>query len=284
LLSRSSRSLRRHTVDRLGTLAILACLALAVVPLALILLVVLRKGLPEMSIGFLTKTSISLLSFSGGYLHGLFGSLYMLVIAALIAIPVGVAAALYLVEFSAERLTVPVRFFTDVMTGVPSVFVGLFIYAALVGVIGFGTFVGALSLALLMLPIVVRSGEEILKLVPSDLRRGAYALGARRWQTAVKVVLPAAGPGLVTGSMLAIARALGETAPLILTAFGATEVVTGLQGTPQAALPLLIFKGARSPFPAGQAKAWAGALELMMLVLLITFVARLMAFRASRTR
>jgi phosphate transport system permease protein len=284
LRSASPNALRRKLADRAGTLLILFCLALALAPLAAILVVVFRKGLPAMTIEFLTKTSISVISTGGGWVHGLVGSLYMLGIATAIVVPMGVGAALYLVEYRTERLTTPIRFFTDVMTGVPSIFVGLFVYATLVGALGFGTFVGAVALALLMLPIVVRSSEEILKLVPNDLRRGSYALGARRWQTALNVVLPAAGPGLITGSMLAIARALGETAPLILTAFGAVEVVGKFQGTPQAALPLLIFNGARSPFAAGKAKAWAGALELMILVLVITLVARLIALRGSRTR
>ncbi len=276
----SSRSRQRSIRDKLASGAIVACLGLALIPLAMILFVVIKQGASSMNLAFLTQTSISLSDKTGGWVHGLFGSLYMLAIASLIATPVGVAAALYLVEFKHERLTAPVRFFTDVMTGVPSIFVGLFIYAALVGIVGFGTIVGAMSLALLMLPIIVRSSEEVLRLVPDDLRRGAYALGARRWQTALRVVLPSAAGGLVTGAMLAIARALGETAPLILTAFGAVRVVTAFQGVPQASLTLLIFQGARSPFPAGQAKAWAGALELMLVVLMLSVAARVIAGRS----
>ena len=281
---RSAHALRRKVADGFATAALVACLVLALAPLVLILSVVLAKGLGSMTIAFLTQTSISLRDPAGGWLHGLVGSLYMLALAVVIVLPLGIAAALYLVEFARERMTGPVRFFTDVMTGVPSIFVGLFVYASLVGLIGFGTFVGAVSLAILMLPIVVRSSEEILKLVPNDLRQGAYALGSRRWQVALRVVVPAAGPGLVTGSMLAVARALGETAPLILTAFGAIEIVGKIQGTPQAALTLLIFQGARSPFEAAKAKAWAGALELMLLVLLITIAARLITARWARSR
>lgn len=282
LTTTSPNARRRHMKNRIATSFFVLCLLAALTPLAMIIGVVLRKGAPSFTWSFITKTSISLSDPGGGWLHGLFGSVYMLAIAVAIALPLGIAAALYLVEYRAERFTEPIRFFADVMTGVPSIFVGLFIYATLVGVIGFGTFVGALALALLMLPIIVRSSEEILRLVPDDLRRAAYALGARRWQTGTRVVLPAAGPGLITGSMLAIARALGETAPLILTAFGALQVVTKLQGQPQAALTLLIFTGARSPFEAAKAKAWAGALELMVLVLIITLVARLIARRSSR--
>ena len=139
-------------------------------------------------------------------------------LAALMSIPMGIAAAVFLTEFPRHRLSGPVRFFSDVMTGVPSVFVGLFVYTILVRQIGFGTFVGALSLAIIMLPIVVRSSEEVLRLVPGELKRASYALGATQWQTVFGVVLPTAAPGLITGSMLAVARALGETAPLVLTA------------------------------------------------------------------
>jgi phosphate transport system permease protein len=160
------------------------------------------------------------------------------------------------------------------MTGVPSVFVGLFVYTLLVSRIGFGTFVGAVSLAIIMLPIVVRASEEILRLVPGDLKRASYALGARQWQTVLRVVLPTAAPGLVTGSVLAIARALGETAPLVLTALAAQTVVLDFQGGGQTALPLLIFREARGAFAAGQERAWAGALELMLLVLVLSVIAR----------
>jgi phosphate transport system permease protein len=200
-------------------------------------------------------------------------------LAALMAVPVGIAAGVFLTEFPGSRLAGPLRFFSDVMTGVPSVFVGLFVYTLLVSCIGFGTFVGAVSLAIIMLPIVVRASEEILRLVPGDLKRASYALGARHWQTVLRVVLPAAAPGLVTASVLAIARALGETAPLVLTALAAQTVVFDFQGGGQTALPLLIFREARGAFAAGQERAWAGALELMLLVLLLTIIARYLGRR-----
>jgi phosphate transport system permease protein len=219
-----------------------------------------------------------------GWLEGLVGSMYMLLIATVIVIPIGIGAALYIVEYRDEGFTRPIRFFADVMSGVPSIFVGLFVYVALVAYQGFGTLPGGTALAILMLPIVVRASEEILKLVPADLRRASYALGARRWQTTMRVVLPAAGPGLVTGVMLAVARALGETAPLLLTALGAQEVVAKLTGQPQASLTLLIYRGARSPDPIANAKAWAGSLELIFVVLFITVIARAVAGRRSFAR
>ncbi len=259
----------------------LAVLA-ALVPLFLIIAVTIAQGLPAMTTEFLTSTfNFSRRVQGGGYLHGLIGTLYMGGLATLMAVPIGIAAALFLTEFPRSRLAAPIRFFADVMTGVPSVFVGLFVYAVLVRQIGFGTFVGAVSLAIIMLPIIVRSAEEILRTVPGDLKRGSYALGARQWQTVFRVTLPAAASGLTTGVMLAVARALGETAPLVLTALAAQTVVLDFQGQGQTALPLLIFREARGAFAAGQERAWAGALELMALVLVLSIVARAIATRRA---
>lgn len=273
---------RRKLVNGVMMAILLGAVLLALIPLFLILAVVIAKGLPAMNLEFLTSTfNFSRREPGGGYLHGLVGTLYMGGLASAMAIPIGIAAAVYLTEFPRHRLAGLVRFFADVMTGVPSVFVGLFVYTILVRQIGFGTFVGALALAIIMLPIVVRSSEEILKLVPGELKRGSYALGARHWQTVFRVTLPAAAPGLITGSMLAVARALGETAALVLTALGASTVVLSLQGGGQSALPLLIFREARGAFEAGQARAWAGALELMLLVLVISVVARAIGARAG---
>lgn len=259
----------------------------ALIPLVLILLITFQRGLPAMNLDFLTTTQP--LSFSregGGFIHGLVGTLMIMSIAIGISVPLGILGAIFLTEYSTSRLAPPVRFFTDVMTGVPSIFVGLFVYAALVreAGLGFGTIPGGVAVAVLMLPIVVRSAEEILKLVPMDLRNASTAMGARRWQTTIQVVLPAAASGLVTGVMLAVARGAGETAPLILTAFGTPYLVTSLIGEPQTALPLLIFEGARLPFEASQARAWAGALELVVIVLFLTILARFIARRGQVRR
>jgi len=277
----SGHARRRAWFSRGMTGALLAAVLLAVIPLVLILAVTIANGLPAMNWEFLTSTfNFSRRTPGGGYLHGLVGTLYMGGLATLMAIPVGIATAIFLTEFPRHRLAGPVRFFSDVMTGVPSVFVGLFVYTILVRELGFGTFLGALSLAIIMLPIVVRSSEEILRLVPAELKRASYALGAQHWQTVFRVVLPTAAPGLITASMLAVARALGETAPLVLTALAAQTVVFDFQGGGQTALPLLIFREARGAFEAGQQRAWAGALELMALVLILTIIAR--AFGARR--
>jgi phosphate transport system permease protein len=275
LLVRPRAVRSRLAVDRVVTGLVVLSAVVALVPLLLIVGVTVVRGLPAMNLEFLTETfNFSRRTAGGGYLHGLIGSLYMGALAALMAIPIGIAAGVFLTEFPRSRLAGPLRFFSDVMTGFPSVFVGLFVYTLLVSRIGFGTFVGAVSLAIIMLPIVVRASEEILRLVPGDLKRASYALGARQWQTVLRVVLPTAAPGLVTGSALAIARALGETAPLVLTALAAQTVVLDFQGGGQTALPLLIFREARGAFAAGQERAWAGALELMLLVLVLSVIAR----------
>jgi phosphate transport system permease protein len=256
---------------------------LALIPLGLILFEVIRRGASAMNFEFLTSVqNISLVREGGGYLNGLFGTLYMLSIASIIAIPLGIATATYVVEYSDSRLVPLIQFFTDVMTGVPSIFVGLFIYTILVQRgSGFSTLAGGLALSLLMIPIIARASEEVIRLVPEDLRNAAYGLGARRWQVVTQIVLPTASSGLITAAMLAVARAAGETAPLLLTALGAFKIVPELLGRPQAALPLIIFNEARGPFEPAHARAWAGALELMLMVLLLTVIARVISRRTQ---
>jgi phosphate transport system permease protein len=277
----------RKRTDFLMRGVLLAAFGIAVIPLALIVAVTVQQGLSSLSLEFLT--TVAPRSFrveGGGFLHGLVGTAMMVGIAILISVPLGIAAAVFLTEYRTSRLARPVRFFTDVMTGVPSIFVGLFVYATLVreANLGFGTIPGGVAISILMLPIVVRSAEEILKLVPPDLKAASTAMGARRWQTTLFVVLPAAAPGLITGVMLAVARGAGETAPLILTAFGAPFLVTALVGEPQTALPLLVFQSARQPFEAAQSRAWAGALELVVFVLLFTIAARVIGGRQRVAR
>lgn len=283
LSGRSARATWRKRTDALMQGVLLTALLLALIPLALILFEVFRRGASAMSWEFLTSVqSISMLRPGGGYLNGLFGTVYMVGIAVLIAVPLGIATAIFVVEYSDSRLVPFIQFFTDVMTGVPSIFVGLFIYTVLVqNGAGFSTLAGALALSLLMLPIITRASEEVFRLVPDDLRNAAYGLGARRWQVILQVVLPASSSGLITATMLAVARAAGETAPLLLTALGAFRIVPELLGKPQSALPLIIFNEARGPFEAAHARAWAGALELMLLVLILTVLARRIGSRSQ---
>jgi len=273
----------RKRRDRFMHGALIAAAVITVIPLALILFEVIRRGAGAMSWEFLSSVQpFSQRRPGGGYLQGLVGTVYMVGIASILAVPLGIGAATFVVEYKESKLSPLIRFFTDVMTGVPSIFVGLFIYAVLVqGKLGFSTLAGGLALCLLMLPIVARSSEEIIRLVPEDLRNAAYGLGARRWQVVMKVVLPTASNGLITGSMLAVARAAGETAPLLLTALGAFKIVPQLIGKPQSALPLLIYGEARGPYEAAHARAWAGSLELILLVLVLTIIAHTISARAN---
>ena len=286
IAEKSGNYTARKRKNRIMEGILFTAILLALIPLGLILFEVIRRGASAMNLEFLTSVqTISLIREGGGYLNGLFGTLYMVLIASVIAVPLGVATATYVVEYSDSRLVIFIQFFTDVMTGVPSIFVGLFIYTILVqgdsifG--GFSTLAGGLALSLLMIPIIARASEEVIRLVPDDLRNAAYGLGARRWQVVMQVVLPTASSGLITASMLAVARAAGETAPLLLTALGAFKIVPELLGKPQSALPLIIFNEARGPFEPAHARAWAGALELMLLVLLLTLIARAIGRRTQ---
>lgn len=284
LLYRSEKAVKRARVDTFWRAVLLLSVVLALIPLAAILAVTISKGIGAINLDFLIKDPpFSPSAEGGGYGPAIFGSIYMVALAVLMAVPLGIFAAVFLVEYKRSRLAGPVRFFTDVMTGVPSVFVGLFIFSALVvdADLFFGTFPGAAALAVLMLPIVVRSSEEVLRLVPQDLRNGAFGLGLRRWQMITRVLLPAAAPGLATSSMLAVARGMGETAPLLFTALGARQIITAITGTPQGALPLQILDEGRQALPAAIERAWAGSLTLMLLVLMFTVVARLLAKRGD---
>jgi phosphate transport system permease protein len=273
---------RRVWSDRLATAGLVAAVIVVLVPLGLILFTIARRGLATISWEFLTQSMpYSLRKEGGGLANSAIGTLIMVGLAAAFAVPLGILAAVYLAEYGKKNaFAVVIRFFTDVMTGVPSVFVGLFVYTALLVQVGFGALMGAIALAIIMLPIIVRSSEEMLRLVPSELKDASYALGAAKWQTVLRVVLPSALPGITTGVLLAVARAAGETAPLILTALGSYRFVTTLVGQPISALPLAILAGARGPFAAGQARAWAGALELIVIVLLFTVLARVIASRS----
>ena len=282
------RTRRRTAVNGAMRALLTLVMAIACLPLVLILYVVVSRGWQVIDLHFFTQDTLPFRLSGGGFRQGFVGSLLIMALAIPMAVGLGIAAAVYLVEYGkGKKLAVLVRFVTDVMTGVPSIFVGLFVYAVLIiGTlrIGFGTLPAAVAIAIVMLPIVVRSSEEMLKLVPDHLRSASLGLGARRWQTTTKVVLPAAAPGLATGSMLAIARGAGETAPLILTALGSFTMTLYLVGERQASLPQLIHQNAVQPFAPGIERAWGGALCLVAITLLFTIVARVVAGRFARRR
>jgi phosphate transport system permease protein len=285
-LSECRPSRRRVWRNRRNTFLVVLAVVLTLIPVVLIIYHIASKGIGTMDWEFLTSSQpFSLRREGGGFLNGLIGTAIMVGLATVVSVPLGILGAVYLVEYGKGNwLAKLIRFFSDVMTGVPSIFVGLFVYTALVIQFGFGALMGAASLAIIMMPIIVRSTEEMLKLVPRELKDASYALGAAKWQTVLRVILPSAAPGITTGVMLAVARAAGETAPLILTALGSIQLTAKLWGAPIQALTLAIFDGATNPFAAGQARAWAGALELLLIVLVLTVVARIVAARSRIAR
>jgi phosphate transport system permease protein len=217
----------------------------------------------------------------GGFFNGILGSLIVVGLAALIAIPLGVGAAIYLVEYGRGRLSGTIRFFNDVLIGIPTIVTGAFVYAIWVTRFGFSGFAGSIALAVVMLPLVTRTTEEMLLLVPNDLRESSLALGATRSQTVLRICLPTALPGIITGAMLAIARAMGETAPLLLTVLG-NDLFTELNPTKRmSTLSLQIFDNAVTGFKEAQSRAWAGALTLIAIVLVLTAVARFFGRRTQ---
>ncbi|MEY2567294.1 MAG: phosphate transport system permease protein [Actinomycetota bacterium] len=273
----------RAARDRLAMHGLYGMLALALLPLVAVLAYTVNRGAQAISLNFLTHSmkGVGPLDPGGGAYHAIVGTLEQVGIATLISVPLGLLAAVYLVEYGRGRFAGLVRFVVDVMTGIPSIVAGLFVFAFwVVGLHrGFSGLAAALALTVLMLPVVVRTSEEMLKLVPADLREASWALGVPRWRTIVSVVLPSASAGLTTGVMLAIARVTGETAPLLLTAFGFDAINTDPVHGPQSALPLYVFGQAQSAFDVAVDRAWAGALTLIVVVLLLTTTARLLTRR-----
>lgn len=274
-------STRRRAADLLATGGLALSFVIALVPLALVVWLVVSKGLSSLDWGFVTEDIPRQFRAIGpGMGPAVAGTLVITGAASLLAIPLGVLGAIYLSEFGGRGVLARlIRFMSDVMTGVPSIVMGLFIYV--VWVRRFETqsgVAGALALACLMLPIVIRTSDEMLKLVPQELRHGSVALGARSLRTTMSVVLPTALPGIVSGAMLAVARAAGETAPLIFTIGVVYKANWSLSG-PNTTLSAQIFRNASQPFPGAEARAWGAALTLVLLVFVLTVVARFIAGR-----
>jgi len=278
---------RRRVTDKVMRGSLLAGTLLALVPLVLILFYLVKRGLSGWSqSGFFTSDPTgSFFGNPGGIRSAIVGSIEMVLLASLIAIPVGIGVALYLTEYGKQSwFANTVRYFVDVMTGVPSIMFGLFIYIVLVTAHvggGFTAWKGSIALALLMIPIVVRSAEVVLLLVPSSLREAALALGAPRWRVIGKVVLPTAAPGLVTGSLLSVARGMGETAPLLFTVTAAFGLTFNL-GTLMNSLPVQIYTDIQSPREEIVNRAWGAGLTLVLIVLLLNIIARFIASRSRR--
>jgi phosphate transport system permease protein len=279
-------SARRQRTDQLARIGLLVATLVALVPLVLVVYTLVQKGLGALSVDFFTTDpSGRFFGDPGGIKSAIVGTVLIVALATAIAVPMGIGVALYLVEYGKKsRFASLVRYFVDVMTGVPSIVFGLFIYIVLVlgGVAGgFAGWKGSIALGLLMLPVVTRSAEVVLLLVPDSLRETALALGSPRWRVIIRVVLPTAAPGLVTGSLLAIARAAGETAPLLFTAFAVKATSYDLGGQMNS-LPIQIFNDVRQAQDRLVERAWGAALTLVAMILVLTLVARLTQ-RRSRT-
>jgi len=266
---------RRRAKSGVYTGLLIAALLVAVGALAWVLVYVGVEGFSAISVNFLTHNPPGdPAAAGGGFFNGIIGSLIVVGIAAGIAIPLGIGAAVYLVEYGKGSAPGAIRFVNDVLIGIPTIVTGAFVYAIWVTHFGFSGFAGSLALAIVMLPLVTRTTEEMLRLVPNDLREGSLALGATRSQTVLRICLPTALPGIITGAMLAVARAMGETAPLLLTALG-NELFTEFNpGRRMETLSLQIFTNAFTGFKEAQSRAWAGALTLIAIVLILTAAAR----------
>jgi phosphate transport system permease protein len=279
-------SARRRRTDQFMRAALLVGFLVAMVPLVLVIYYLLYRGLSSWSWKFFTTDpNGNFLGYPGGVRSAILGSIEIMLLASLISIPLGIGVAVYLVEYGKDSwFATTVRYLTDVMTGVPSIVFGLFIYIVLVvshiGGSGFAGWKGALAITLLMLPVVSRSAEVVLLTVPGSLREAALALGAPRWRVVTMVVLPTARSGLVTGSLLAVARGMGETAPLLFTIAG-TFVLTLNLNAQMNAMPLQIFNDITSPRNVIVDRAWGTALVLVALILILNLIARA-ASRRSR--
>ncbi len=259
----------------------LAALGAAVIVLVAVLGYVVVQGASSVNLAFLVNTPRPVGEAGGGMANSLVGTIILVALASLFGLPLGIGAGIYLAEYGRGRLATAVRFVADVLTGIPSITIGLFAYAALV--VPFRTFsaiAGGVALGVIMLPVVTRTTEEMIRLVPGSLREAALALGAPRWRVILSIVLPTALGGIVTGALLAVARVAGETAPLLFTAFG-NQFWSRSLFQPIAALPLQIFAYAISPYDDWHRQAWAGALVLVSLVLGLSVVARVLARRPS---
>lgn len=267
---------RRRAKDRLAGTVIGSCFIAAMVPLVLILVYIAQRGIPVLAKAFGEEDSLR-----SGLLAAVVGTIEQVGIAAIISVPLGIFTAIYLVEYGTGKFARAVTFFVDVMTGVPSIVAGLFVYTFLLLGLGFRPFgfAGSIALTILMLPVVVRSSEEMLRLVPRDLRDASYALGVPKWRTILRIVLPTAMSGLITSGLLAVSRVAGETAPLILlvgyTNFFNLDPLSGDQAT----LPMMVWDrlGKRNGATSDVNAAWAAALVLVLLVLLLNIAARLLA-------
>jgi phosphate transport system permease protein len=267
---------RRKVVNNLMTIAAIIAVVLAVTPLVLILGDVLLRGVQVINIAFLTHLPTAPTFPDGGIANAILGSFTMVGIATLIAVPIGLGAGIFFSEWSSSKLSTVSGFMNDVLTGFPSMVLGLFVFVVIVATTKeFSAFAGAVALSFVMIPIIARTTDESLKLVPMTLREASIALGIPRWKTVLRVVIATGKDGLLTGILLAVARATGETAPLLLTAFSSNYFASSLFSQPTASLTVLIYNYGTSSYASWQAQAWGAALVLILIMLALNLLVKL---------
>jgi phosphate transport system permease protein len=279
---------RRRALDRVATSGALLALVLTLLPLGFVIGYVIKEGKTRFNASFLTHSmaNIGPLQSNGGVYHAIIGTLEQVLLASLIAVPLGLLVAVYITEYGGNALATSVRFLVDVMTGIPSIVAGLFVLAFWIIALDqpFTGFAAALALAILELPIVVRTSEEMIRLVPGSLREASYALGVPKWKTVLRIVLPTASTGITTGVMLAIARVIGETAPVLLVVGGNNFINNNPFSGAQGSLPLFIFNNALTSSTFNVQRAWAAALTLILIVVVLYVAARLLTRRNALAR
>ena len=283
LTAQTPRARRRRLTGQIMEGLATAAALLAVAVLAIVLISVARKGFPALNLDLFTQNAAPFGQSGGGIENAIIGTVIIVLIAAAISLPVGVLLAIFNTEFAPQRLAEAIRLTLNVLAGVPTIVIGVFIFSLIVVGRGQSGFAGALGLSIIMLPLIARATEEVLLLVPSTLREGSMALGASRTRTVLTVILPTAVGGIVTATIVAVARAAGETAPLLFTCsiFVATAVTTDPRQA-MATLPIVIFSSSESPDPHAQQVAWAAALVLIAVVLIGSIVGRLLSARTRR--
>ncbi len=278
-LASTSISLWRRSLDSLATAAAAAAVVLVLLPLGAVFGYLVYKGIGSINWAFLTQTPKPVGESGGGMANAIAGSAFILLIASVIGVPIGIGAGIYLAEYGRNQFGNVIRFTADVLNGVPSIVVGIVAYAIVVLTQGhFSALAGGVALAIMMIPTITRTTEEMLLLVPNAVREAAYGLGVSRWRTTLSITLRTATSGVITGVMLAFARVAGETAPLLFTAFG-NQYWNWKIGQPTSALSLQIFTYAISPFDEWHRQAWAGALILIVLIVLAVSAVRIVAGR-----
>jgi phosphate transport system permease protein len=280
LFAHSRNLRRRRAVNRAMEMSAWIAALLAVAVLALVVTDVVIKGIGTINLDFLTGNTANF--GAGGIGNAIVGTAIIVGIATLIAVPLGILVALYTSEFAGPRTGFAIRYVLDILNGVPTIVVGLFVFALLVAGHPQSGFAGSVALAIVMLPLVARSGHEVLTLVPGTLKEAALALGASRWRTTLSVVLPAALSGILTGALLAVARAAGETAPLLFTTSIFPDLVQTNPAQAIPNIPVTILRYSESPDPVKHAQAWGAALILILFVLVISIAARMLSARARR--